>query len=452
VAEVELEVWLQTEQGDGTFTCKAFSGVPSARLSWVALASSGSARARDYAAQLSRELQSVLLTSSPEVSCREILCPAELEEMQPEKYRSRRKLLVLLGSEDRAFEDLKWYEHWNSDALDSSVMTVLPPGKYEDFFNNEILQDDKHLLRRVNASTWKENVAEALPAILARAEITSAATRVFISYRRLETLQVALQLFDRLTHEGFEVFLDRFSIPPGYDFQRRLTQELEDKSMIVLLESKFLKDSKWTQHEIDFAKRNRLGLMSVRMPDVEEQEVIPSVSFDSRVALTKTDFICEPTEERVATNKMIRMKQWSALTDNALEGVVADIKRTHASALFRRRHRLRSDLVAQLRTKGLAVQYQSAGPLLVTWGTDEHLIWPTTRPPEVEDFRVVSRAQFPRKVVFPTSKGIIVGPQAALEPDRKERLSWLHEVSGCLSFDEGNLAEIVRRVAECDWK
>ena len=77
---------------------------------------------------------------------------------------------------------------------------------------------------------------------MSRADITTEITRIFISYRRLETLPVALQLFDRLTHEGFDVFLDRFSIPPGYDFQRRLNQELEDKSMVILLESGSLKD------------------------------------------------------------------------------------------------------------------------------------------------------------------------------------------------------------------
>jgi TIR domain len=102
-------------------------------------------------------------------------------------------------------------------------------------------------------------IRDAAPSLLSRADVTSSESLIFISYRRLETLPFALQLFDRLTHEGFEVFLDRFSIPPGFDFQRRLTRELEDKSMVLLLESTGVKDSKWIQHEIDFAKRTRLG-------------------------------------------------------------------------------------------------------------------------------------------------------------------------------------------------
>ena len=50
----------------------------------------------------------------------------------------------------------------------------------------------------------------------------------FVSY--------ADQLFDALTHARFDVFFDRFRVDPGVDFQRRLTEELAHKSMVLLLE------------------------------------------------------------------------------------------------------------------------------------------------------------------------------------------------------------------------
>jgi MTH538 TIR-like domain (DUF1863) len=88
--------------------------------------------------------------------------------------------------------------------------------------------------------------------------------------------------------------LARFSMPPGYDFQRRLNQELEDKSMVVLLESRSLKDSKWTQHEIDFAKRYRLGMLALRMPDVTNEAALPSIAPDAREDIAESDFIGPP--------------------------------------------------------------------------------------------------------------------------------------------------------------
>ena len=66
------------------------------------------------------------------------------------------------------------------------------------------------------------------------------------------------------------------------------------------------------------------------------------------------------------------------------------------------------------------------------------------------DFQSVYGARIERKSKD-TSKGLIVGPLAALEPDRQERLKWLHTVSQCLSFDEGDLAKFADRVKTGNW-
>ena len=453
MADLMAEIILQTEEAEGEFRCKAFSGVPAARRSWIAIVSSGSNAGRANVRTLAAELEAALLGGSPQVTCAEIDCPAAPADMDPSVYSDRRKVLVLVGSLDRSFRDQPWYQRWQSDQYQSCVMLVLPPGKYEDRFDSAIQADDTHLLRRINAATWKNQIAEALPPILARAETTSSANRVFISYRRLETLPLALQVFDRLIHEGFDVFLDRFSIAPGFDFQRRLNQELEDKSMVVLLESKSLKDSKWTQHEIDFAKRHRLGMMALRMPDVCDRAVIRSIAFDAREDLQRSDFAKGPQSVPDPNAPDTLVHQWPELVSGALDRVVDKIKTAHAQALFRRRHRLRGDVVAALNAvPEVHAEYRAVGPLLVMAGDDEHVLWLTTRPPEVDDFRYVYGAHLARERPTNESRGIILGPQAALEPDRQERLQWLHSVSQCLSFDEGNLPEFARRLAERKWK
>lgn len=57
----------------------------------------------------------------------------------------------------------------------------------------------------------------------------SGESRLFISYVRRDTSAIADQLFGALTQEGFDVFLDRCSVPVGVPFQKRLMQDLCDK-------------------------------------------------------------------------------------------------------------------------------------------------------------------------------------------------------------------------------
>ncbi len=440
----KYDIVLQIENAQGGFDCMGVRGVPAARRSLIALVSSGAPAGRTLVQDLATELETALRASSPQVACDAIACPAAPADMSGAGEPDRLKLLVLVGSKGAVFHDLDWYKRWDSNADQCFVMPVLPPGRYEDQFDEAILKDDKHLLRRINAARWDNKIAEVLPSVLSRAEITSSVSRIFISYRRVETLPVALQLFDRLIKEGFDVFLDRFSIPFGFDFQRRLTQELEDKSMVVLLESKFLKRSKWTQHEIDFAKRRRLGLIALRMPEVAGDHLLGSIAGDAREPLERCDFESEPTQVRDPDGQDM-VDQWPKLADAALDRVVTRIKIAHADALFVRRRRLRGDVVAALHGVGVTVAYTEVGPLIV--GADGHVVWLTTRPPEVDDFRSLDVARDARTSAGREPRGIIVGPMAALEPDRRERLDWLHEVTRCQSFDEGNLPEFARDLA-----
>ncbi len=446
---VHYDIVLQTEQADGSFHCRGFSSVPAASRSWIAITSTGAAAGRKSAADLAEELKTALLASSPEVSMEDFDCGVAPSGMQPKDQADRLKLLVLVGDEGCKFTDKPWYHNWDSDKNRSGLMILLPPGTYEDFFDPSLRGEENasHLLRRINTVSWSKNVAEVVPSVLGRAEVTSSINRIFISYRRVETLPIALQLFDRLTHERFDVFLDRFSIEPGVDFQRRLTQELEEKSMVVLLESKHLSTSKWTQHEIDFAKRRRLGLIAFRMPDVKDEELLRSVN-DAREPLECADFKKKP--EKVKLDG-VEVNQWQELLDKpgeALDRIIAKIKSAHAAALFLRRHRLRSELVKALGAEGVTVAYSAVGPLKVTHGGNDHVLWPTTRPPQVDDFRSVHGVFYGQMPPRPaTSRAVIVGPMAALEPDRQEQLEWLHKVSQCRTFDEGNLAELARKLA-----
>ncbi|MES9994271.1 MAG: toll/interleukin-1 receptor domain-containing protein [Candidatus Thiodiazotropha sp.] len=90
--------------------------------------------------------------------------------------------------------------------------------------------------------------------------------KVFISYRRTESQEVARQLQARLTNSGYEVFLDETTIPPGTDFQKALKNWMNDADFVLLLATPQLESSEWVVEEIEFANLASVGLLAVVWP------------------------------------------------------------------------------------------------------------------------------------------------------------------------------------------
>ena len=122
-------------------------------------------------------------------------------------------------------------------------------------------------LRRLNAVPWKEDGVAVATSILRMLGLVEAERKVFISYRQSETRELATQLHTTLVQRGFDVFLDRFSVEPGIDFQRRLEEDLGDKAFVLLLESNGLEESKWVRHEIAYAHAHRIETLALTLPD-----------------------------------------------------------------------------------------------------------------------------------------------------------------------------------------
>ncbi|MEX1365129.1 MAG: toll/interleukin-1 receptor domain-containing protein [Nannocystaceae bacterium] len=108
--------------------------------------------------------------------------------------------------------------------------------------------------------------AAVVDEILSRLYLRRRTRRVFISYRRIDSLGIARQLLDALTKRGFEVFLDEVSIPPSEDFQRSLEAWLIDADLVLVLASPRFEESKWTTEEISFAGNANIGMLVVGWP------------------------------------------------------------------------------------------------------------------------------------------------------------------------------------------
>ncbi|MCF5894762.1 toll/interleukin-1 receptor domain-containing protein [Aeromonas veronii] len=92
--------------------------------------------------------------------------------------------------------------------------------------------------------------------------------KVFVSYRRNESRNAALQLFDVFSHHQYEVFLDTHSIKPGEVFQSTLWHNLCDCDVMVMLDTQNYFDSRWTSAEFGRALAKGISILRVGWPNV----------------------------------------------------------------------------------------------------------------------------------------------------------------------------------------
>jgi hypothetical protein len=108
--------------------------------------------------------------------------------------------------------------------------------------------------------------AVAADALVAHAALPRVMRRVFISYKRDESIGVARQLRQRLSSEGFEVFLDEQSIEHGALFAREIAYRLTDADLVVVLATGGIAKSRWVSRELRLAERAGIGVIAVEWP------------------------------------------------------------------------------------------------------------------------------------------------------------------------------------------
>jgi hypothetical protein len=90
--------------------------------------------------------------------------------------------------------------------------------------------------------------------------------RVFLSYRRDGSRDVAVQLFEALSARQFDVFLDTHSVAAGADFQAMLWHRLCDSDVVVMLDTPGYFESRWTTKEWGRAIDKHISILQVIWP------------------------------------------------------------------------------------------------------------------------------------------------------------------------------------------
>jgi hypothetical protein len=130
--------------------------------------------------------------------------------------------------------------------------------------------------------------------------------RVFISYRRTESREVAVQLHNELSGRGFDVFLDTHSIRPGAPFQEMLWHRLVDCDVVIMLDTPDFFSSKWTSQELGRSHSKGIQVLRVVWPghqptrylDLSETMVLQPADLTPKMELTQAsvDLVVQRTE------------------------------------------------------------------------------------------------------------------------------------------------------------
>lgn len=110
--------------------------------------------------------------------------------------------------------------------------------------------------------------------------------RVFVSYRRDDARQAALQLFNAFSSRLFDVFLDTHGIAPAEDFQAVLWHRLCDSDVLVMLDTPDYFASRWTTAEYGRALAKGISVLRIGWPNVNPS---PRTATASRVDLTTAE-------------------------------------------------------------------------------------------------------------------------------------------------------------------
>ena len=323
--------------------------------------------------------------------------------VEPEEGDSLLEVVVSDGKTSFAMET-RWQQ-----ALGGRRHTwVLPMMPAPPVGSPETLPDP---LRAQNIAFWHNSIEELALTALARAGVTSLDRRVFISYRRVDTEPMAQQLRVALEAHNFDVFLDTVSVDPGINFQASLFEQLNDKSMVLMLHSKTFSKSLWTMAEFTYVKEHDLSLLVLRQPSLP-----PGDPLEQQYRAGDVIRLADDDLETVSPNTV------PTLTQAALTKIITQITEQHDLEMLERLAALRQRTLNALQANQVTYHESIYGASILAesdTGEITYRLFPATRPPglpELFDASTFVREQGERRIV--------IGNISAFNEERVRQMDW----------------------------
>jgi len=176
--------------------------------------------------------------------------------------------------------------HPDISPLIANAVPIVPVVSNLNVFSLEIPSP----LRNINGLSLSEDDAQLTKiatVLLECVGLLPRQRRVFLSYRRTESREVALQLFEAFSARQFDVFLDTHGVPPALDFQAILWHRLCDSDVVVMLDTPSYFDSRWTAAEFGRAQAKSITILRLGWPG---HTASPRLATQPSIQLTATDF------------------------------------------------------------------------------------------------------------------------------------------------------------------
>ena len=227
------------------------------------------------------------LLSQIDIELKNLNLPKEFIKVIPAssletEYKGNQPAFALyFGDVNGDFKDLDAIQNLLKDGT-----MVLP------IFYNDFRADIPIILSNQNGIQYSNNEVNRIANIVLEAfELLRSTRKVFISYRRTESTSIAIQLYEALESNNFDVFLDTHSIQKGEPFQEELWHRMTDCDVIVLLNTPGFLESHWCKEEFAEAGAKQIGIVQLVWPNHQIKDIDSSSHISYPIQLKTDNFI-----------------------------------------------------------------------------------------------------------------------------------------------------------------
>lgn len=238
----------------------------------------------------------------------------------------------------------------NKNNLDKKTLEVIEHQKLDGnvilpIYYNDFYEEMPELLYNQNGLKFNNNVSKICNIILEGFELLRKNRKIFISYKRSESSNIAIQLYEFLEQNNFDVFIDTHSIDKGEEFQEELWHRMTDCDLILMLNTKGFLDSDWCKQELDKAHVKRIGIVHLLWPDCDFAD-FAHLGFSLK--LKDSDF------EKPIFSDLTKGK----LKQNKLKDIIDLVESSRARNLASRQDALITDFTQAARNNKIEVSIQ----------------------------------------------------------------------------------------------
>lgn len=315
---------------------------------------------------------------------------------EAEEYRGNQPVFCLYSNNEKGIDDS--VIPFIQQQIDEGN-TILP--LYYTDFENEVTD----LLSQFNGLTLNEGIQSVINHILEGFNLLRRRRKLFISYRRIDSKDIAIQLFEYFESLNYDVFLDTHSVPRGEIFQNSLWHQMSDSDVVILLDTSEFLSSKWCVEELSFAENKKIALLRLKFPSSSISDDTTALIYT--LSLNKSSF------------------KDNLLTQLALNKISIQVESLRARALAARQDNIITEFIETARLYSKNVVRSNFNLLSYKNLIDqEYLFIPAIGVPQSTDFHNVDLKYQTR---LSSAKGVyILYDESSILHKWQEHLDWLN--------------------------